>query len=365
MNSFADVDTETSELDPILDFAIIGAGIAGLTAACKINDLGFIVGVFEKARGTGGRMSSKRVQSERQAPNQYSSEGKEYMAFDLGCASITAQSEEFSKQLDSWHVSGVIAPWWKDDQGQNHYVAVPRNSSLTRHLSKNLECHFGTKVIAIEQVGTIWHLFIAEEPGPLGETRKLLARAKNVIIATPPAQTQELLPSNSPFKDQLDNVEVSPQWVMAVEVDNSLLGFPAIQYPHNDIIFSISQEHQKPGRSHGSVILQVQATPSWTSDHLELSPEQVSNMLVHELERHLEEPLNIINSYAHRWLYSCVAQGIQAKDGYLWDVRGLGLIGDYIQKESDGENRNQSEGVESAWLSGKHLAERLTLNGQC
>lgn len=349
MNSLADLDTESSELDPILDFAIIGAGIAGLTAASKINDLGFIVGVFEKARGTGGRMSSKRVESKRVESK------KEYMAFDLGCASITAQSEKFSKQLESWHLSGVIAPWWKDDQGKNHYVAVPRNSALTRHLSKNLECHFGTRVIAIEQEGGIWHLFTAEERGPLGEGRKLLARAKNVIIAVPPAQAQELLPSNCPFKNQLDNLEVSPQWVMAVEVDNSLSGFPAIQYPHSDIIFSISQEHQKPGRSHDSVILQVQAIPSWTSNHLELSPEQVTNMLIHELERHFEQSLNIVNRYAHRWLYSCVTRGIQAKDGYLWDESGLGLIGDYIQKDSGGK----TEGVESAWLSGKHLAEAL------
>jgi heterodisulfide reductase subunit A-like polyferredoxin len=58
MNTFTELDTTDPELDPILDFAVIGAGIAGLTAASKINDLGFVVGVFEKARGTGGRMSS-------------------------------------------------------------------------------------------------------------------------------------------------------------------------------------------------------------------------------------------------------------------------------------------------------------------
>jgi predicted NAD/FAD-dependent oxidoreductase len=87
---------------------------------------------------------------------------------------------------------------------------------------------------------------------------------------------------------------------------------------------------------------------------LNLSPEQISDLLINELERHLEQSLNIKHSYAHRWLYSCVAQGIQAREGYLWDEQGIGLIGDYINTEF--------EGVESAWLSGKQLAEWITLN---
>jgi renalase len=356
MNTLAELDTESSELDPVLDFAVIGAGISGLTAASKINDLGFIVGVFEKARGTGGRMSSKRVAGDDQ-----------YMAFDLGCTSITAQSAEFANQLKSWNLKGVLAPWWENYHGLVHYVGVPRNSSLTRHLSKNLECHFGKKVIAIEKVEDVWHLFTAEKEEGIGNGRNLLARAKTVIIATPPAQAQDLLPSNSSLKDQLDKVQVSPQWVMAVEVDSSLSGLPNIQYPQNDIIFSISQENYKPGRSqnksqqsnvNGTTVLQIQATANWTHNHLELSSEQISDMLVDELERHLGQSLNIVNCYAHRWLYSCVTQGVNSKEGYLWDKNGIGLIGDYIN--SDGEH----DGVESAWLSGKQLAEWITLNGQ-
>jgi predicted NAD/FAD-dependent oxidoreductase len=84
-------------------------------------------------------------------------------------------------------------------------------------------------------------------------------------------------------------------------------------------------------------------------------------MLLHELERHLGYSLNIVNCYAHRWLYSRVTQGVQAKERYLWDVSGLGLIGDYINTNCDGE----SNGVESAWLSGKKIADWVALNDQC
>lgn len=359
MNILAELETQDIELESLLDFAVIGAGIAGLTAASEINELGYKVAVFEKARGTGGRMSSKRVPSDN---------GK-FMAFDLGCVSITAENSAFSKQLEAWHLNGVIAPWWEDN-GQTHYVPVPRNSALTRYLSKNLECHFGTKVIGIEQVDGIWHLFTEDMEDELKESKTLLARAKNVIIATPPAQAKNLLPAVSSFKDTLDSVEVFPQWVMAVEVDNSLLALPNIQYPDNDIIFSISYESNKPSRNHNennyggsTTVLQVQATENWTSNHLQLSPEQISTRLVHELEGHFEQSLNLLNHYAHRWLYSCVAEELIAGDGYLWDDNGLGLVGDYIISARENCSGVHCKGVESAWLSGMQLAKWIGLDG--
>ena len=41
--------------------AIIGAGIAGATLANRLNSSGFTVDIFEKSRGTGGRLASTRV----------------------------------------------------------------------------------------------------------------------------------------------------------------------------------------------------------------------------------------------------------------------------------------------------------------
>jgi hypothetical protein len=64
---------------------------------------------------------------------------------------------------------------------------------------------------------------------------------------------------------------------MAIQVDQSFSGLPAIQYPDNDAIFSISQENSKPGRNenqshrgkgNSTIILQIQATPSWSHNHL-------------------------------------------------------------------------------------------------
>ena len=41
--------------------AVIGAGISGLFAARTLQDHGMTVKVFEKGRGVGGRMSTRRI----------------------------------------------------------------------------------------------------------------------------------------------------------------------------------------------------------------------------------------------------------------------------------------------------------------
>jgi renalase len=349
MTFLTQLKTQNPKVDSLLDFAIIGAGIAGMTAASRMSGEGYKVAVFEKARGTGGRLSSKRVTAANGG----------FMAFDLGCVSITAKSEAFSDQLEDWHSKGVVEPWCLDHQDLTHYVAVPRNSALTRYLSKELECHYSTRVSSIQRVNDLWHLFTTEDES---EGEKLLAISKNLIIAAPPAQTFDLLPIDSPLKGELESVKVGAQWVMGLEIDNALSGSHSIQYPQSDVIYSISQESRKPGRrdseSHndnhlGPVILQVQARSDWTSNHLDSTKDQVIAALSAELEHCLQQPLEVINAYAHRWLYSCISQGLDTREGYLWDESGLGVIGDYFNKDF--------HGVEAAWLSGKQLADWLTL----
>jgi renalase len=349
MTNLADLETQNSEPDTLLDFAVIGAGIAGLTAATEISKRGYKLAVFEKARGTGGRLSSKRV----------ADVDGQFMAFDLGCVSMTGASKNFSQQLKDWYLKGVIEPWFKDAHELTHYVAVPRNSALTRYLSKNLACHFSTQVSSIKRTNNIWHLFTQDING-----ERLLAKARNVIIATPSPQASDLIPAGSHLKRELEKVEIGAQWVMGLELDNTLSSAHPILYPDSDIIFSVSQESRKPKRRdnlghgnhdhvHGSTILQIQATSDWTRQHLESTDEQVSSALLRELEHHVQSPIGIVNAYVHRWLYSCVVAGVDTKGGYLWDEDGLGLVGDYLS--------NDAYGVESAWLSGKQLADRLTL----
>ena len=349
----------------VLDYVVIGAGIAGLTAASNLHKAGKTVAVFEKARGTGGRLSSKRVASKAATDND------SFMAFDLGSASLVASSTDFAEVLEAWHQRGAVALWFKDNSEQIHYVGTPRNSAVTRYLSKDLECQFSTRVTDVECIDGLWHIFTegshANEHHSSPRSQKtLLAISHNVIIAAPPQQAIDLLPNDSTLQNSLSEVKVDAQWVMGVQTDTELANLQSLQYPDSDIIASISLESSKPGRNSGQssltninahkpdVVLQVQATADWTKKHLDETSEQVSRELMAELERLFQQPINTLNCYSHRWLYSRIAQSAGIKEGYLWDEKGLGLIGDYMN--------NDYEGIESAWFSGKQLADWLTLN---
>ena len=76
--------------------AIIGTGIAGLSAAQVLHAAGHEVQLFEKSRGSGGRMASKR---------------SEVGALDLGAQYFTARDRRFVEVVQQWLARGWVAEW--------------------------------------------------------------------------------------------------------------------------------------------------------------------------------------------------------------------------------------------------------------
>ncbi len=77
-----------------VNIAIIGAGISAAAAAKILLAQGASVSVFEKARGPGGRLSSKRALAG---------------SFDFGAQYFTARTEAFKHQVQLWLQTGVSA----------------------------------------------------------------------------------------------------------------------------------------------------------------------------------------------------------------------------------------------------------------
>ena len=328
----------------ILDFAIVGAGIAGLTLANRLSSLGYRLAVFEKARGTGGRLSSKRAINDQQ----------QAMAFDLGCTSFSGKSEEFQKQLDQWHLCGVIEPWLENKQGGTEYVATPRNSGLTRHLSKEVSCHYSTKIDSIEKCEDVWKLTYSNNDGD-GRTDVF---AKHIVLAIPSAQAYDLLPEQpalmNQMRDKINNVTLNPQWVLGLEITNDISQLSNLSFPKNDVIYSISIETSKPSREHSrdSQVLQVQATTQWSHDHIDAEKQKIESDMVKALEEILNQPVKSTNRYVHRWLYSTVKNGISNINSNYINESGLSVIGDYFS--------NEHFGIEASWHSAIALVEKLT-----
>ena len=277
------------------------------------------------------------------------------MAFDLGCTSFFGESKSFKAQLDHWHQLGILAPWLKDEQDRCHYVATSRNSSLTRFLSKDLTCHFSTKIGSIRPYDGCWQIDCDNSSGIN------CVYARNIILATPAPQTLDLLPKGIgiKLKNQLASVELAPQWVLAIEVDDEYVDLDDLSFPSSEIIHSISIESNKPTREHqeSSKILQIQATAHWSENNIDADKVFVERSILIALEQITGETVIALNSHLHRWLYSTVSSGLESQTAYLWDTslsknHGLGLIGDYFD--------THHFGIEASWHSAIALADYLS-----
>ncbi|MDO9008425.1 MAG: FAD-dependent oxidoreductase, partial [Thiobacillus sp.] len=74
---------------------IVGAGIAGASCAGTLAAAGWEVDVFDKARGAGGRLSTRRL---------------EQGWASMGSPFISAKRDPFRSQLRDWVRQGWLAP---------------------------------------------------------------------------------------------------------------------------------------------------------------------------------------------------------------------------------------------------------------
>ena len=76
--------------------AVVGAGIAGLACATKLQEAGLKVRLFEKSGGASGRMSTRR--------------GNGWQC-DHGAQYFTARHPDFRAEVARWQRAGVAGLW--------------------------------------------------------------------------------------------------------------------------------------------------------------------------------------------------------------------------------------------------------------
>lgn len=317
--------------------AVIGSGMAGLTAAIKLSNQGHNVSVFEKSRGPGGRLSSKRV-----------TDG----AVDFGAQYFTARDTEFRQFLDEYAGPGSYAHWparfvfqrndgsreaFPDDE---RFVGVPRMTAVSRALSGHVNLHASTRIRNLARKDSTWELVTVD-----GER---LGPFDRVILTVPPAQASDLL-LESGLKDLAGRIDgmagsLLPCWAVALHFREPLdPGFDGLRCEH-PVFFWIGNNTSKPGRpSHGQWWM-LHADPDWTREHLDTPEEEV----VRELKEAFSELADIAAEpddwLAHRWLYARSEHN--DRPGSLWFAdQGIGLAGDWL---SGGR-------VEGAFLSASDL----------
>lgn len=318
--------------------AVIGAGMAGLTVTRLLSARGWDVTAFEKARGPGGRMSTRRR-----------SEGQ----FDHGAQYFTVRTPEFAAQVMAWADLGVVAPWqarqarWGSNgfvevcSDETWWVGVPRMSALTRHLSEGLAIQSATRVVALERASGVWTL--------TSESGELFGPYDWVVLTCPGPQAVALTPSESVVHSRASDLSYRPCWAAMIDCqEQSVPAVDAIRMDHPILEWG-ALDSSKPGRPQGNRWV-FHAQPSWSAEHADQSPEWVSSKMAQAIERVLGCSVGPVS--VHRWLYAR-AELISGPRICVDDALGLGLCGDGLSGPR----------VEDAWLSAKAMIDAIASMG--
>ncbi len=341
---------------PSQHFAIIGAGMAGITCARTLQNAGHSVTVFEKSAGLGGRMATR---------------DSAFGSFDHGTQYFTVRDARFLQALETtpklckrWSANTVQV---LDELGriaaaglparESHWVGVPGMKSLVAGWAEPLTAtgrvELDTHVNLVERDAVKpkqWQLRTEGRDG----TQHVFSGFDGVLLAIPAAQAQSLLQNSkqaAPWVKQLDTVQVAPCWTLmlafpqAMQPGLSSLGpqWNAARSTHHRIAW-LARESSKPGR--GAVERwTVQASAAWSQEHLQDDTARAESKLL----KAFTEVTGIRAVPAHvdskRWLYAKTLKPLGKS--HLWDAKkGLGVCGDWCVGHR----------VEDAFVSGLELA---------
>lgn len=329
-----------------MHIAIIGAGLAGLICAQRLQAQGHSIVVYERDSHVGGRMGTRQT---------------ELGGFDHGTQYFTASSERFRKEAARWEKAGWVLPWQgrlvtlengiakpagRSDR-HRRFVAVPGMAALGECLAQEIDVRAGQNVRRIERYGEQWLLAVQSETVPIDAS----AGPFDAVIAAVPADIARLLLQPvSPLADRMGQEHLAPCWALILGFEQAL----EVDYDGAWIKGSrlkwIARDTSKPMRRPGEHWV-GHASPEWSEEHLHDDPERVKEKLLRAFHEATGSPVQPVFADVHCWRH---AQATSTLPGdCLWDARArIGVCGDWFSAGLDGGGR-----MENAWLSASALAD--------
>jgi predicted NAD/FAD-dependent oxidoreductase len=322
--------------------AIIGAGMCGLTAATILRNEGIDVQVVEKARGVGGRSSTRREQD---------------FHFDHGAQYFTVRDGRFRSWAERWRRAGIVEVWdaeivvleagrWRPSESHvDRWVGVPGMNAMARELGASLPVEVRRRVTRLERLRVGWRLHADDEAeGPASAWDSDV-----VLVTTPGPQAVPLLDASPELQSTAQAIQLTPTWAVLVAFPERLdLPFGGAFVLGSPLSW-VARNPSKPGRTDQECWV-LHGSPEWSARQVGSPPDLVVRTLVEAffLSARLP-PVEPVFGQAHRWLFAQPTGGRNLE--CLWDSqRGIGAGGDWCYE--DGR-------LEKAFLSGWSLAQRV------
>lgn len=328
--------------------AVIGAGIAGLSAAAELVRAGLRASVFEKSRGVGGRLATRRpfradadaararLTLDHGAPAAHGLDGDPAFAFPPGAVAPWSSAPD---PLDG--AKGAEA-WVAADGAAAVAAAIAQASGATVRPS--------TTVIDIARGDEDFLLRAEEETAPIGPFDA-------VISAIPPDQARALLDGVTPAAEfDAEMRPVATVMLVAPRIA-ALAEAPAFIAPADGPIEKVFRESAKPGRAapwpealDGWV---AHADQTWSEAAMSSSKEEIADALSAELWRALGVAAAAPRYLAgHRWRYAYATRPV-GRAFWLSDDGRLAVCGDWRLGARVGDARR------SGVMLGRRMAAAL------
>lgn len=326
------------------DAIVIGAGIAGLTAARILTEAGIDVLVIDRGRTVGGRVATRRIGAE---------------LIDHGAQFFTVQDDAFRSHVDEWIEEGLVFEWSKgfnqsslhepEARQMPHYAVRGGMNTLARHIAAPLnQIQVGTEIITITEDDGYWIL---------QDKRGQIYNCKSLIVAIPAPLALDLLDAGSTRLDDDDydalaRITYSECFCGLFWVDGRVtLPDPGAVYRRNANIIWIVDNRQK-GIATEQTLITVQASQQYSRQMWNAPDERLLNALKLELATYMDSNATIREAQLKRWRYARPL--ISHTERCLYAKSHLPLL---FTGDGFGEGR-----IEGAYLSGIAAGQRALMD---
>ena len=317
---------------------IIGAGMAGLTAARELHQRGWDVVVLDKGRGVGGRMATRRIEQAR---------------LDHGAQYFSAKTPEFQRTVQDLVAENVVTEWHLEqatgsdmDFDQPQYIGVDGMNAVAKALARNLTVLPNQTVVS----------FRAEAAGWLVETESGgQYRANSLLITVPAPQALVLVQKGGFALADADRVALSAityrpciAVMVALNQPSHLPAPGVVHYDTGDVAW-VADNAQK-GISPDQPSVTIHASADFSQAHFDNDLTVVGQQLIDQLRELI--PAGAVSAVqVHRWRYSLADQRY-SNPFLVADAPFPLLFG------GDGFGAGN---VEGAFISGVRMAEFVTI----
>ena len=305
---------------------IIGAGAAGLTCAKQLLRNGFTVSIFDKSRGVGGRIATRRIKNG---------------TFNHGASRIPNFRNHNNLPKDLINLLETAARQRILIPQDNYFTSFASMKTFTTYLSEGIDIKKDSEITSVRRLNSGIELHFKDSP-------KIQLNQEFLIFAIPQPQVLNLL--NNHFPEIFDLVQPAKMYTSISGLFAFDESVPLKQsFVENDYICGF-HENSRIGQRLKLDCWTIHSKKIYGKKLSHLNKAQIKEQLFQDFEqlasRNFPQP---IYSDGHRWLYGFTEKALNKN--YIFQKRDkIGICGDWCRGDS----------VLDASISGMLLADKIS-----